>query len=455
VAVLKRHFLIFAIMFSQTLLAILCGLAVLFLYSGQNTAPQVRVGSLEAGGLSRQEAIRMLESTYGNVFERDYLKIRYNGTEEYDIRYTDINARLNVEATLEAVYGRNGTDKLLNLVRGYFSSRERAVMPVVTLDEQKLRNKLAELALLIDKEPINARIYLKDDKVVKHPEINGLRLNAGHAVSKLVENISLHPEAMVELLAEANYEIETVVPEYSSENFNGVEDILVRYSTDILSPSEVNSIKTSIAAINRVLIYAADTKKGEPAGEFSFNKYIARADARMEKNNEGYNQVASTLYAAILSAGIQPGAITRTRHEVTVDYIDPGLDVMIFGESVDFKFKNTLDSNLIIFAYVKEDKVNICIAGKKPKDVVLNTVKTEIVQKYEPTVIHVENRELKPGEKKLITPGREGVKVDVYLVPEGRVAIKQGSRIYTLEYKPVDAMVQIGPNTGWEHSLVK
>jgi len=85
----------------------------------------------------------------------------------------------------------------------------------------------------------------------------------------------------------------------------------------------------------------------------------------MEKNNEGYNQVASTLYAALLLTDIDRTGITRVSHESAVDYIEPGLDVVVFGDTIDFKFINSMESPIMIFSSVKNNKITVSIAGKK------------------------------------------------------------------------------------------
>jgi hypothetical protein len=57
-------------------------------------------------------------------------------------------------------------------------------------------------------------------------------------------------------------------------------------------------------------------------------------------------------------------------------------------------------------------------------------------------VYYVENRNLKPGEKVILNPGKEGVMVNVY---------RNGELIGPDKYEAEKAIVQIGPNTDWKN----
>ncbi len=60
----------------------------------------------------------------------------------------------------------------------------------------------------------------------------------------------------------------------------------------------------------------------------------------------GVCQVSSTIYAAMKTAGIT--ATERHPHSLPVNYLPSGWDATIAGNSLDLKFVNTYDSNLLI-----------------------------------------------------------------------------------------------------------
>ena len=61
----------------------------------------------------------------------------------------------------------------------------------------------------------------------------------------------------------------------------------------------------------------------------------------------GVCQVSSTIYAAMKTAGI--AATERHPHSLPVNYLPTGWDATISGNTLDLKFKNTYDSNLVIY----------------------------------------------------------------------------------------------------------
>ncbi len=61
----------------------------------------------------------------------------------------------------------------------------------------------------------------------------------------------------------------------------------------------------------------------------------------------GVCQVSSTIYAASKMAGIK--ASERHPHSLPVNYLPPGWDATISGSSLDMKFKNPYNKNLIVY----------------------------------------------------------------------------------------------------------
>lgn len=61
----------------------------------------------------------------------------------------------------------------------------------------------------------------------------------------------------------------------------------------------------------------------------------------------GVCQVSSTIYAAMKTAGI--AATERHPHSLPVNYLPAGWDATISGNSLDLKFVNTYDRNLVVY----------------------------------------------------------------------------------------------------------
>lgn len=74
----------------------------------------------------------------------------------------------------------------------------------------------------------------------------------------------------------------------------------------------------------------------------------------------GVCQVSSTLYAAMLTAGLP--ATERHPHSLPVDYIPAGWDATIAGNTKDLKFVNTFDFPIVIYASADNGTLTVSIA---------------------------------------------------------------------------------------------
>ena len=441
----KKRLSVFLIIFIQSLLALSVGLLMFFFMAQKTIAPNVFVADVNIGKLDKAEAVKKIEESFGEQIRSGSFDIKYAENKSFSIKYSDIDAKLDSSATIDKAYGKN-FEIFKNLFYAYFTSKRNNVLPAITYNEGKLKEKLNELAVLVNRKPEDANIKLVDDKVVKKAEVYGLTLNIENADKKIQAAIATNWDNSIEFKPENNYEIETVTPEFTLSRFEGAEEVVSQYTTKITTPEYEDSIKTAVHAINRVMVPPADLKEGLEAATFSFNKYLNLENAILEHDNEGYNQVASTLNAAVLNL-LDLKDITRTPHKFTVDYIEPGLDAIVLGNTYDYSFKNTFDSVLIVFAQVKEDKIIVSLVGEKKDKRVGIAIQTEIEQKFDPTIVNVENQSLKPGEQKMVSPGKKGVKVNVYLVTSKEGKEQDKKLLYYDKYDAVKAIIETGPNT--------
>jgi uncharacterized protein YabE (DUF348 family) len=65
-------------------------------------------------------------------------------------------------------------------------------------------------------------------------------------------------------------------------------------------------------------------------------------------------------------------------------------------------------------------------------------IRTEIVQRYEPPVYYVEDKNLEQGEKIILNPGKDGIVVNVY---------RNGTLIGTDEYEAEKTIIQVSPSS--------
>ncbi|MCR4694156.1 MAG: VanW family protein [Pseudobutyrivibrio sp.] len=73
----------------------------------------------------------------------------------------------------------------------------------------------------------------------------------------------------------------------------------------------------------------------------------------------GVCQVSSTVHGAVKTAGLK--IVERHAHSLPVYYIPEGWDATISGTAKDFKFVNTLDSNIIINADAQDGTLTVTL----------------------------------------------------------------------------------------------
>ncbi|HEY9063246.1 MAG TPA: VanW family protein [Pseudobacteroides sp.] len=433
------------IIFFITALVSTAGFLAVGMLTKDQVPPNITAGEIEIGRLSRQDAVQKIKEYYGSIFKNDYININYNiGSigKIFRIKYSDIELSIDAEETVNHAISQKGTSAFERILNGYFTSRVVKAPIKIDFNNNKLKESLKPLASLIEKEPKNANVYLLDGKLRKDTSEDGIILNLENSVEKIRRSISEKTNQPIVFDYKNNYEINVINPEFSQDKLKDIEDVIATYSTEIKGSENEKYIKIASKAINKVWLNGT-VSSGRPV-EFSFNNYLSKENGIMEENNEGYNQVASTLFAALLLTDIDRTSITRVSHESSVDYIDPGLDVIVFGDTIDFKFINSIESPIMIFSSVKNNKVTVSIAGKKRDKSVVNNLKIDIESKYPQAVINVEDDSLGPGDKKVISNGKEGVLVKVSLETQKEGVVINKKELYTQKYKPSDSIVQIG-----------
>jgi transposase len=310
--------------------------------------------------------------------------------------------------------------------------------PVIKINEGKLRKELLKLAGSVNTAPSDASISYKDGSIVKKSETVGLSMDIGNTAEVIKKQLQSNPWNVVRLNRSSAYEFKKEIPAVKIKDFDDIQQVLSVYSTEVPGSELKASIESAAKAINGIVISEA-SGSGSDKKVFSFIERLKAGNNSFENDNEGYDQVASTLYAALLSAGMPPDSITRVPHELTVDYIEPGLDAWISGNAGDLKFSNPFKHKIALFAQIEGNSVIVAVAGNTGDYKGKQELKTEVTQKFAPPAFYVENDTLKRGEKVLVNPGKEGIMVNIY---------RNEELIGTDKYEAEKQIIQIGPGTG-------
>ncbi|MEW5785746.1 MAG: VanW family protein [Bacillota bacterium] len=239
---------------------------------------------------------------------------------------------------------------------------QRGVNPGVTLEGTPLGGMsradveafVRETALTIDRLPRNA--YLDRETGALVTEVLGCRVDVETTVEKVMQ---AQPHKMVLL------ELIQLDPELTAVHYSRVDREIGAYRTWIGGGGgRATNIILATAALNNYILFPGDL--------FSFNaangpRTAARGyqPAPVIVGNTvvpglggGVCQVSSTLYNAVLQAGLE--VVERYPHSQPVGYVPPGRDATI-SDYLDFKFRNNTDHLLLIKTATWDGSIDIRI----------------------------------------------------------------------------------------------
>jgi len=306
----------------------------------------------------------------------------------------------------------------------------------VGLDENQIKIYLAEqVAPKIDKEPIEGKFKIKNNKVIEFQNSqDGLALDIEANLTKI--NNEILSNNQIELT------VKTQLPAVNSDNINnfGIKEI-IGIGTSNFAGSPANrrhNIKTGANSINGLLI--------KPREEFSLIKalgkiasttgYLPELVIKENKTTPEYGgglcQIGTTMFRAVIDSGLP--VTLRRNHSYRVQYYEPaGTDATIYDPWPDFRFINDMPAYILVQTKISNNDLTFEFWGtkdnriiEKTKPIIYNIVKPE------PAKI-VETLDLKPGEKKCVEHAHNGANAYFdYKVtyPDGQIKEKRFSSRY-------------------------
>lgn len=233
-----------------------------------------------------------------------------------------------------------------------------------TCDDDFLREFTTNIEKEINRNPVNATIEIKSGNVIK--------IEAG-TIGYKIEKEKLHKHIEEEIKTGIMADIHITAPvqkieaAITQDTLSVISTCIASFSTSFESSSfmRANNINISVNSINgKVLIPGEIFSFNEALGERTRERGYMEAPIIIGNKVEsgvggGICQVSSTLYNAILKAGIKN--IQRTNHSLPSSYVGLGLDATVDWGNIDFKFINTLDYPIYIQGHTENKNLYINI----------------------------------------------------------------------------------------------
>ena len=226
------------------------------------------------------------------------------------------------------------------------------------IDSKSIENFVTDLARKIDKDPIDARFKVENDRVVEFASSqSGIKLNVSESVLILEDAAKKYSALSAEHATIVILPFDKVEPAIkdNAENGLGITALIGQGSSNFKgSPkNRIFNIKVATERFNGVLI--------KPGEEFSFVSILGEVDGEhgylpelVIKNDRtepefggGICQVSTTTFRAAIYSGLKITA--RRNHAYPVSYYNPqGMDATVYVPRPDLKFINNTPGYILI-----------------------------------------------------------------------------------------------------------
>lgn len=294
----------------------------------------------------------------------------------------------------------------------------------VTAIEENIRGQVAEYAKKWNKKPIESQLTGRDKEKkqwIYSGGENGIEIDQDKTTLLIMNAVQAGDfQATIPVAADQTD------PALSVEQTKANYKVIGEFSTTATSnQNRNNNISLAMNALDGLVIF--------PGEEFSFNKTTGNRTVErgykpagayrngefVEEPGGGVCQVSSTLYNAIIFAGI--ATTERHPHSYEPSYVTPGEDAMVSYDGYsgpDLRFTNNQSTSVAIRAVFENQKLTISIVAMPVLEAgVKMEMRSEKTKEIDPPAsTYEEDQTLQPDQEVEVTKGTKGSVWKTYLV---------------------------------------
>jgi len=407
--------------------------------------PGVYVAGVHVGDHTREQAASLVYARVAALMEMP-VEVQAGGRTFY-VAPAELGFAPDVAGAINRAYAVGRTKRgFAGVTERFRIARYGVAVPLhASFDRALLDRWLEQVEKSVERPPQDAAFALRPDGAVDViPSRPGSKLDRS-GVEERLRRAALSPDWRVVRLS-----LVEVAPAFSTAQAQalGLQRVIATFSTkfDPSDEGRTENIRIAAEALDGTLLAPGET--------FSFNKRVGpRVEALGYKEapviidgelvpdiGGGVCQVSTTLYNAVLLAGLQVTA--RTPHSIPASYVPLGRDATVAYDYIDFKFRNDTGRHVMIKAWTKGNTVSVAIVGysapfRNPR------LETEIVSVTRPAVEETKTADLPRGERRVLRQGREGYHVRVWRIIEtDRGEVRE--LVSTSVYKPGARVIVVG-----------
>lgn len=399
------------------------------------------------GDMTTEQAEQALERFAATVIMLPVVLVHEQDSWLLDPRDIGLRVSIHETVTKALAVGRTGSWLTRWRERRMVAERGQDISLVLTVDENRFRDYVFELASEIDLPAENAGLVIGDDgRISIRPAITGRRLEPNDLGRRIRQALMQRHDRVVVLGVQA------VTPSVSTEQVEAmsIKRCIASYSTkfDPRNEARAHNIRAAAQAINGALVapgevFSFNAAVGPRSEEAGYQEApIVVEDDLIPGLGGGICQISSTLYNAVLLANLR--IVARANHSVAPAYVPVGRDATVAYDYIDFRFRNDGPGYVMLTSQVSAGTAVVKVYGDAPQDreVLLST---EIQEKIPPGVIRKEDMSLSPGEELVDDEGSWGYAVSVYrIVKTGGVEVKR-ELLSKDRYRPRARRIRVGP----------
>ena len=397
----RKLFLFVPILLSALFLLLHAPSAQAAIVNGGTIAKGVRLGDVELGGMTLEEATQAVEDYCQELAAREFTVYIYDGPEAsqpvtdpdaeinkgdllgtYKTTLADLGFEWSAEASLKkaTTYGQKG--KLIELYKNLQDLQyDQVILPLeCSVKADAIMDFVQNTIAASANKPVEKPSFTVNSSLTKVTLVSGGSTGITVDVTATAERIFACFENGLpqEYSCNAVVEIEKVAAaDYSGYSFTMLGECKTYVNTKEAYAKRNQNVSRGMALINGTVLMPGESfsivegvspvtvENGyTTAGVFSGGRVIQGLGG-------GLCQVSSTICGAVLQAELE--IVLRYPHSMVVDYIPVALDAAVdetptsYGYSKDFIFRNTTDAPIYIATYMVSGEVCARIFGHETR----------------------------------------------------------------------------------------
>ena len=425
--------------------------------------PNIFVNNIPLEGRTLDEAAALVTQQVQSLVSQWRITLRTQDGRSWDITGEDLKMKYDVADQLDQLWaiGHTGSSSVR-----YEQVKALEAAPVMryttlTYDLSRVNQILSQIKGEIDSPPVSAqRIYdeakwppysYTDDVPGRQLDITGLNERICGMVDRLESGVvDLSPVAVDAPITRKYLESQIVQLASFETSIGKTGDYVearhenIRIGTEKFDKLIIKSGES--VSFNKVAGKRTASNGYQPALELAYGEYV-------EGYGGGICQVSSTLYNAVVNAGLE--IRTRYQHSLPSSYVSLGLDATVQDDRLDFVFKNNTSGDIFISAEYFKGKNNyyrcrFTIHGRPDPNGYSYHLEPVVKQEIpipEPTYIPDKNAQyvVYDNETHQTSKGELGYIVDVYLVTKDSKGLEVARELrYTDTYKAQTPKIYVG-----------